>query len=626
MENKSEYQYSAYPLPSSPSSPLKNESVPASNPGSNIASDQPSLNSQQEAIEELRKGQIEILNLIRGNQQPPEWKLQDPSYKYHRVPNTIGYPLTGFSSRVQPFQQPWEQQVRPDVFTGYGAHLNEANAHPAQPFANIPVPSPKNYQAPSSIREAQSPFSQFQAPGPVRNQRRETILERAMPNAEQFPGDYRRVLTTAQKFTGRLENIRSPWTLLAFCRVLEQFKAENPDQANQINVSAYVSDEVMNDLRIKFKTISVPEFKNTARVSNERFLQFLQECVKPTTQIKFYDVLSKTHFRERDLTATSFKPLYDSYILYEKDFIEVFHLCARNNDANVPLCHAKEYGLIYVYLNTFKPREFAWHIYQTELICNRYNTGNAVDDFLRFVSDFSAIMERLYVQGENARELNTTIGYAFRRGNNATSTPSRNESTPKTPTRSFSTPAAAAGTRTVPTRQNNSTAATSQNTRYSSGRVNHISVVDGDLDDDDIADDIALSMAIEQSELQAAQDSMESEQGELFQHDDTSLEDEETVHLYNSGNGHTSLSVMAPANRQILRPGSNVTRAPPSAANGQSADRSSLPCFNKMMHGTCTAVGCKFSHDGKILDNALTQMNARPWSKGLSSTGSGKSN
>ena len=450
--------------------------------------------------------------------------------------------------------------------------------------------------------------------------RRETILERVLNNSPHFGNrQQQQIVHSSVKFSGRLENVRSPWTLLAFCKEIEQFQSEYSQHAANLNIAAYVSDEVIAAIKVKFRNVNSADLKNVSKVSNERFMAMLYEIVKPDSPIKFSDTLGKTHFREKEVSATNFRPFYESYLLYERDFVEIYAMCSRNNDANIPLCTHREYGTIFVFLNNMKPKDLGWHLYNTQLVQNRYGS----DDFNKFLVDFNSVMAAYYEQSESAKTLNQTIGYAFRSSNNAgkstssvgsrssTSTPMTNRGFGK----STSTPADAKklsfGSRTPITKVSHilskgSESTTPQHTQHDAEQNEETQ------EEIDLKNDMLLALGTETS--LAFHEGLRSEEDDV---DDVYEEEDSVMNMYVPGNGNSSGQILAilPHNATPKTSTNGFTKKPSSGG----AQESTLPCFQFMRERKCSNSNCRYSHDERIVEEAMERYR-RDWYASKSSS------
>ena len=462
-------------------------------------------------------------------------------------------------------------------------------------------------------------LSEIFARPPVRDNggRRDTIMERVQVRQPNGGFGNKQVITTAVRFTGKLENVRSPWSLMAFCKDLEQYQAEHPLQASDVNISAYVSEDVIAALRVKYRAFSAADLRNVSKISNERFMAMLHELVKPESTIKFFETLQKTHFREREVSATNFRPFYESYILYERDFNEMYNICARNNDANTPLCsyREREYGLIFVFLNGIKPRDFAWHLFNTHLVQNKYGS----EDFQKFLKDFNELMTQFYEKSETAKSLNNSIGYAFKKSSSTTTTATTNVKISGTGRSSFSPASNSFNGRS----SNNVRQQTSTNTRSAGGtgvtatRVSHISeqmAENSDKLDDENEEDHVDEIQENNGQLQEAEDQSDVSE---FNDGEEDSDDAAKVNVYVPSAG--TLMAITPAPTRSFNSQAGTTPAILQRKQTSTMNVANMPCFQLLQHGKCSNSACKYSHDDKIIDEALdTMIRNRRSSKGAS--------
>lgn len=300
------------------------------------------------------------------------------------------------------------------------------------------------------------------------------------------------------------------------------------------------------------------------RLRNRQIIKLLVKAIRPRSKMEFRLVLNKgTSFELPGgyrPSASDFKPFYDAYLFYNKQFLHVYEVCAHNNADNIPPLNNKEGGLIKEFLDKI-PYGYGKKLYES-FADHKFET---IYDFL---SKMNKQIQKHYRSAMATRLVNQHFAGT-----------------------QFEIPTAAA-TRSDPSK-----------TKHKLHNVQHLSSALDFFEDDD-AHQLQCYECSDplQPDAPSSADSDSELEGEVIQ--DNLIEPFDYPDEDPFPPSH-QLAAFQPS-KILQRPATTDPHVKP-----KQPVTGPLACFNMLLSGKCERKNCSYSHDSKILTAKWVEVNEK---------------
>jgi len=300
------------------------------------------------------------------------------------------------------------------------------------------------------------------------------------------------------------------------------------------------------------------------RLRNRQIIKLLLRAIRPRSKMEFRTILNKsTNFElpgGYHPSASDFKPFYDAYLFYNKQFLHVYEICAHNNTRYIPPLNNKEGGLIKEFLDKI-PFGYGKKLYES-FADHKFET---IYDFLK--------------------KMNKQIQKHYR---SAMATRLVNQHFAGT---QFEIPTAAA-TRSDPSK-----------TKHKLHNIQHLPSAQNFLEDDDAhqlqcyeCSDSPRPDSVSNSDTDSGPEGKEIQDSHVEPFDYPDEDPFPPSH---------QLAAFQPT-RILQRPATTDPHVKPKQpASGP------LACFNMLLSGKCERKNCNYSHDSKILTAKWIEVNEK---------------
>jgi hypothetical protein len=159
----------------------------------------------------------------------------------------------------------------------------------------------------------------------------------------------------------------------------------------------------------------ITDFGRYMRLPCEDVLFAIQELVRPNTPTAFVQALS-TNIplkcpADYKPDGTNFRILFRSFLNYRTTWLKRFDYMKQNNESNVPPCHDREGGLIYLFMRGLKQFKYAENVY-SNFTRAEIQEFYKKDGFDKFLIAFYARLEKDNEDSKISRNLHTLINYS----------------------------------------------------------------------------------------------------------------------------------------------------------------------------------------------------------------------
>jgi len=148
----------------------------------------------------------------------------------------------------------------------------------------------------------------------------------------------------------KLESV-TVYSCVRFLYAIRQYTARH---SVQLRPTSLISEKARDEIISRNEEEGLDE-ANFHELDTLQLMRCLQRATRPSTKKDFQDYLERyVRFNLAPgykFDITNFRPMFDALSQYKRDFLMYYDFMARDNEANIPFCNAKEGGLIKIFIS-----------------------------------------------------------------------------------------------------------------------------------------------------------------------------------------------------------------------------------------------------------------------------------